>query len=214
MKVIMLGAPGAGKGTQATKISDKYNIPHISTGDIFRENIKNCTELGKLAKSYMDAGELVPDKVVVDLVADRISKDDCENGFVLDGFPRTIPQAESLSEELAKVDMKIDYAINVDVPDEVIIERISGRRACPKCSKIYHTIYNPPKNEGVCDIDGAELIQRNDDKPETVLNRLQVYHKQTKPLIEYYSKVGCLYDIDGTKTSGEVFSDIDKILGA
>lgn len=213
MKIIMLGAPGAGKGTQAEKICEKYKLIHISTGDIFRENIKNNTELGKLAKGYMDAGELVPDEVVIDLVVDRITKKDCEDGFVLDGFPRTIPQAESFDEALAKSDMKIDYAINVEVADEVIINRISGRRACPKCSAIYHTEFNPPKVEGVCDNDGAEIIQRNDDKPETVLNRLKVYHEQTQPLIDYYENKDCLRTVDGSKSTSEVFDKIVNILG-
>lgn len=213
MKIIMLGAPGAGKGTQAEKISSNYSIPHISTGDIFRENIKNGTELGKLAKGYMDAGELVPDEVVVDLVIDRLEKDDCSKGFILDGFPRTIPQAEHLTDALTKKEMDIDYAIDVEVPDEEIISRISGRRSCPTCSAVYHIKFNPPKVEGKCDLDNSELIQREDDKPETVLNRLKVYHKQTQPLIDYYDKRGCLHEVDGTQSTDKVFETIKSILG-
>lgn len=213
MKIIMLGAPGAGKGTQADRISSNYMIPHISTGDIFRENIKNGTELGKLAKGYIDAGELVPDEVVVDLVIDRIKKDDCDKGFILDGFPRTIPQAESLTQALSNSGLTIDFAIDIEVPDEVIIERISGRRYCPTSGAVYHIKYNPPKVEGKCDVDGNDLIQRDDDKPDTVLNRLKVYHNQTQPLIDYYKEAGCLHEIDGTKSSDEVFIEIKNILG-
>lgn len=214
MKIIMLGAPGAGKGTQAKQIAAKYGIPHISTGDIFRENIKNNTELGKLAKGYMDRGELVPDEVVVDLVIDRIKADDCADGFILDGFPRTIPQAQSLKEALNKEKMALDYAIDVEVPDEVIIQRISGRRSCTQCSAIYHVDYHPPKEAGVCDHDGAQLILRNDDKPETVHKRLSVYHEQTQPLIDYYKKENILVEIDGTQSTDQVFSAITAVLGA
>ena len=213
MKIIMLGAPGAGKGTQADKICAKYNIPHISTGDIFRANIKNNTELGQKAKSYMDKGELVPDELVVDLVVDRIKADDCTNGYVLDGFPRTIPQAEALDAALAAINDKVDYAINVEVPDENIINRMSGRRACVACGATYHIVHIPTKVDGVCDKCGAELILREDDKPETVKNRLNVYHEQTQPLIEYYDKQGILKSVDGTKPMDEVFSAIVGILG-
>ena len=213
MKIIMLGAPGAGKGTQAKQIAAKYQIPHISTGDIFRANIKNGTELGKKAKTYMDQGALVPDELTCDLVMDRIQQDDCKNGFVLDGFPRTIPQAEALTEALAKIGEKMDYAINVEVPDENIIHRMSGRRSCPKCGASYHIEFIPPKQEGICDACGAELIQREDDKPETVKNRLAVYHEQTQPLIEYYEKADALRTVDGTKDKDEVVGDIVAILG-
>ncbi len=175
MKIIMLGAPGAGKGTQAKQIADKYSIPHISTGDIFRANIKNGTELGKKAKQYMDQGALVPDELTCDLVMDRIQQDDCKNGFVLDGFPRTIPQAEALDAALGKINEKMDYAIDVDVPDENIVNRMSGRRACLNCGATYHLISIPPKVEGICDVCGEKLILRDDDKPETVKNRLSVY---------------------------------------
>ena len=213
MKIIMLGAPGAGKGTQADKICAKYNIPHISTGDIFRANIKNNTELGQKAKSYMDKGELVPDELVVDLVVDRIKADDCTNGYVLDGFPRTIPQAEALDAALAAINDKVDYAINVEVPDENIINRMSGRRACVACGATYHIVHIPAKVEGVCDKCGAELILRDDDKPETVKNRLNVYHEQTQPLIDYYTAKNVLHEVDGTKAMEDVFSSIVSILG-
>ena len=213
MKIIMLGAPGAGKGTQADMICSKYNVPHISTGDIFRANIKNGTELGMTAKCYMDRGELVPDSLVVDLVIDRIHQDDCENGYVLDGFPRTIPQAEALDAALANAGEAVDYAINVDVPDENIVTRMSGRRACVKCGATYHVKYNAPAVEGICDNCGSELIQREDDKPETVLNRLSVYHEQTQPLIDYYDGKGIVKNIDGTKDLNDVFADITAILG-
>ncbi len=214
MKIIMLGAPGAGKGTQAKMIADKYAIPHISTGDIFRANIKNGTELGQKAKTYMDQGLLVPDELVVDLVVDRVKQDDCKNGYVLDGFPRTIPQAESLDAALAKLDEKIDYAINVEVPDENIIARMSGRRACVSCGATYHIVHIPTKVEGICDRCGAELILRDDDKPETVKKRLDVYHDQTQPLIDYYTKSDVLVEVDGTQDMNDVFGAIVNILGA
>ena len=214
MKVIMLGAPGAGKGTQAKKIAAKYTIPHISTGDIFRANIKNGTELGKKAKTYMDQGLLVPDELVVDLVVDRVQQADCENGYVLDGFPRTIPQAESLDEALKKLDQKIDYAINIEVPDENIIRRMSGRRACVGCGATYHVVYNPPKKEEGCDVCGEKLILRDDDQPDTVKKRLDVYHDQTQPLIDYYEKSDVLKEVDGTMDMEDVFRAITAILGA
>ncbi len=213
MKIIMLGAPGAGKGTQAKKIAAKYSIPHISTGDIFRANIKNGTELGKKAKTFMDQGLLVPDELVVDLVVDRVAQDDAKNGYVLDGFPRTIPQAEALDKALEAINDKVDYAINVDVPDENIINRMSGRRACVSCGGTYHIKYAPTKVEGICDACGGELVLRDDDKPETVKKRLDVYHEQTQPLIDYYNKKNILVDIDGTKDMTEVFDAIVKVLG-
>ena len=214
MKIIMLGAPGAGKGTQAKKIAEKYQIPHISTGDIFRANIKNGTELGKKAKTYMDQGLLVPDELVCYLVVDRVKQEDCKNGYILDGFPRTIPQAESLDEALGQMGESLDYAINVDVPDEHIVNRMSGRRACVGCGATYHMVYAPTKKEGVCDVCGAELILRDDDKPETVQKRLSVYHEQTQPLIDYYKGKGILKDVDGTKDMDVVFQAITDILGA
>ena len=213
MKIIMLGAPGAGKGTQAKKIADKYQVPHISTGDIFRANIKNGTELGKKAKTYMDQGLLVPDELVVDLVVDRLSQDDCKNGCVLDGFPRTIPQAESLDAALAAKGEAIDYAIDVDVPDENIINRMSGRRACVACGATYHIVHIPTKVEGICDRCGEALILRDDDKPETVKKRLDVYHEQTQPLIDYYTKKNVLKSVDGTQDMEAVFQSIVDILG-
>ena len=213
MKIIMLGAPGAGKGTQAKKIAAKYGIPHISTGDIFRANIKNRTELGKKAKTYMDQGLLVPDELVVDLVVDRVKQEDCKNGYVLDGFPRTIPQAEALDKALTDLGEKMDYAIDVDVPDENIVRRMSGRRACVGCGATYHLEYAPTKAEGICDVCGSELVLRDDDQPETVKNRLKVYHEQTQPLIEYYTGKGVLRTVDGTLPMEEVFDAIVKILG-
>ncbi len=212
MRIIMLGAPGAGKGTQAKMIAEKFGIPHISTGDIFRANIKNQTELGKKAKAYMDQGLLVPDELTCDLVVDRIAKDDCAKGYILDGFPRTIPQAEALTRALAKDGGSIDYAIDVDVPDSDIIMRLSGRRACLKCGATYHISFNPPAKEGICDVCGEELVHRDDDKPETIQKRLDVYHSQTQPLIKYYEKAGCMHKVDGTRSLGEVFSSICAIL--
>lgn len=212
MKIIMLGAPGAGKGTQAKQIASKYSIPHISTGDIFRANIKNGTELGKKAKEYMDQGALVPDELTCDLVMDRIQEDDCKNGFVLDGFPRTIPQAEALTNALAKIGEKMEYAIDVDVPDENIVNRMGGRRACVNCGATYHIVSIPPKKEGICDTCGSELILRDDDKPETVQKRLTVYHEQTQPLIDYYKGQGILHTVDGTVPMDEVFANIVSLL--
>lgn len=212
MKIVMLGAPGAGKGTQAIKIADKYDIPHISTGDIFRANIKGGTELGQKAKSYIDKGELVPDEVTIGMLLDRIAQDDCKNGYVLDGFPRTIPQAESLTEALKSQGDQIDFALNIDVPDEAIIKRMSGRRACPKCGATYHIVYAAPKTENICDKCGTELIIRSDDKPETVKDRLNVYHQQTEPLIAYYKTAGVLREVDGTQELPKVFEDVVAIL--
>ena len=213
MKIIMLGAPGAGKGTQAKMIAEKYHVPHISTGDIFRANIKNGTELGVEAKKYIDQGLLVPDELTVKILLDRVAKDDCENGYVLDGFPRTIPQAEVLDKALTELGDKIDYAINVDVPDKNIIKRMGGRRACLTCGATYHVEHIPPKTEGICDKCGQELVLRDDDKPETVKNRLDVYHKQTQPLIDYYSNKGVLKVVDGTVDMKDVFAAICMILG-
>ena len=214
MKIIMLGAPGAGKGTQAKKIAEKYSIPHISTGDIFRFNIKEGTELGKKAKEYMDQGALVPDELTIGMLMDRIQKEDCKDGYVLDGFPRTIPQAESLRKAITEMGQEIDFAINVDVPDENIINRMSGRRACISCGATYHIVYNKSKVPGVCDVCGSELVLRDDDKPETVKKRLAVYHDQTRPLIDYYKEAGVLVNVDGTQELNKVFSDITDILGA
>ncbi len=214
MKIIMLGAPGAGKGTQAKRIAKKYGIPHISTGDIFRANIKEGTELGLKAKEYMDQGLLVPDEVTIGMLLDRIHQADCKNGYVLDGFPRTIPQAESLNKALADMGEAIDFAIDVDVPDENIVNRMGGRRACLKCGATYHVEYAAPKADGVCDACGSGLVLRDDDKPETVQKRLTVYHDQTQPLIEYYKGQGVLHSVDGTQAMEAVFESITGILGA
>ena len=208
----MLGAPGAGKGTQAKMIAEKFGIPHISTGDIFSANIKNQTELGKKAKDYLDEGTLVPDELTCDLVVDRIANEDCAKGYILDGFPRTIPQAEALTKALAKDGGAIDYAIDVDVPDSDIVRRLSGRRVCLKCGATYHTSFNPPREEGICDSCGEALVHRDDDKPETIQKRLDVYHSQTQPLIEYYHEAGCMYKVDGTRSLEEVFASICAIL--
>lgn len=214
MKIIMLGAPGAGKGTQAKMIADKYTVPHISTGDIFRANIKEGTELGKKAKEYMDKGALVPDELTCDLVMDRIQQDDCKNGFVLDGFPRTIPQAEALTVALEKINQTMDFAIDIEVPDENIINRMGGRRACTGCGATYHIINIPPKKEGICDRCGETLVLRDDDKPETVKKRLEVYHDQTQPLIDYYKGQNILHEVDGTMEMSDVFAAITALLGA
>ena len=214
MKIIMLGAPGAGKGTQAKRIADKWKVPHISTGDIFRANIKNGTELGMEAKKYMDKGALVPDELTVKILLDRVAAKDCENGYVLDGFPRTIPQAEVLDRALSEMGDSIDFAINVDVPDENIVKRMSGRRACVGCGATYHIEFNPTKAEGICDACGAQTVLRDDDKPETVQKRLTVYHDQTQPLIDYYKKQDILKSVDGTQPMEDVFNAIVGILGA
>lgn len=212
MKIIMLGAPGAGKGTQAKRVAVKYGIPHISTGDIFRANLKAQTELGKKAKEYMDQGLLVPDELTLELIMDRFAQEDCKNGYVLDGFPRTIPQAEALAKALADKQDAVDYAVNVDVPDAAIVNRMSGRRACLGCGGTYHTEFNPTKEEGVCDACGGKLVLREDDKPDTVLKRLNVYHEQTQPLIDYYRGQNILKEVDGTMSMEDVFQAIVDIL--
>ena len=213
MKLIMVGAPGAGKGTQAKKLSAKYNIPHISTGDIFRANIKNGTELGIKAKTYMEQGLLVPDELVVDLVVDRLSQEDCVEGCILDGFPRTIPQAEALDKALVELNQKLDYAINIDVPDENIVHRMAGRRACIRCGATYHVEFAPPKVEDTCDACGNNLVLRYDDTPETVQKRLDIYHEQTQPLIDYYTDKGIIKTFDGTADIEDVFKAIVEVLG-
>lgn len=212
MKIVMLGAPGAGKGTQAKMIAAKYEVPHISTGDIFRANIKNGTELGMKAKAFMDQGLLVPDELTLELIMDRFAQADCANGYVLDGFPRTIAQAEALTASLKAKGEALDYAIDVDVPDSNIVNRMSGRRACIACGGTYHIVYNPTKQEGICDACGGELTVRPDDMPETVQKRLNVYHEQTQPLIDYYKSEGILKTVDGTKDVNDVFAAIDCIL--
>lgn len=208
MKLVILGPPGAGKGTQAEYIVERYNIPHISTGDIFRENIKNNTELGKKAKSYMDKGLLVPDELVIELVEDRLNKDDAKEGFLLDGFPRTVAQAVSLDSILDKNDDKLTKVINISVDPEILIERAVGRRVCKTCGMTYHVKFNPPKEEGICDKDGTKLIQRDDDTEGTVKTRISVYFDQTAPLIDYYRAQNLLVDIDGAKDIDKVFEDI------
>lgn len=208
MKIVILGPPGAGKGTQAEFIIDKYNIPHISTGDIFRENIKNGTELGVKAKSYMDKGLLVPDELVIDIVKDRIIRDDCKDGFLLDGFPRTVAQAVSLDAELDKQGTKLDKVVNINVDSSILVDRAVGRRICKTCGATYHVKYNPPKVDGICDKDQTELIQRDDDKEETVKTRINVYFEQTAPLIDYYRAQGLLLDIDGAQDIKKVFEDV------
>ncbi|MBO8182591.1 MAG: adenylate kinase [Archaeoglobus sp.] len=212
MNLILLGGPGAGKGTQAKLIVSKYNIPQISTGDMLREAVAKQTELGKKAKEYMDRGELVPDEVVIGIVKERLAQPDCEKGFILDGFPRTLKQAEALDKILEELGKKIDAVINIAVPEDEIVKRIVNRRTCKKCGAVYHLIYNPPKEPGKCDKCGGELYQRDDDKEETVKERIRVYKAQTEPLIDYYSKKGLVYNVDGTKSIEGVFEEIKKIL--
>ncbi|WP_332632880.1 adenylate kinase [Halalkalibacter flavus] len=212
MNLILMGLPGAGKGTQAERIVKEYGIPHISTGDMFRAAIKGETELGLKAKSFMDAGELVPDEVTIGIVRDRLAEEDCQNGFLLDGFPRTVAQAEALEELLESLGRKIDFVLNVDVPEQLLMDRLTGRRVSPTSGRTYHVIFNPPKVEGICDVDGKELVQRDDDKPETVKKRLEVNQKQAKPLVDFYTEKGYLRDINGDQDIDKVFEDIDQLL--
>ena len=212
MRLVLLGPPGAGKGTQASAIVEKYKIPHISTGDIFRANIKGGTALGKEAKAYMDKGLLVPDELVVSIVKDRLLKDDCAKGFLLDGFPRTVNQAESLDSELSKMGIELDRVININANADILIERAVGRRICRECGATYHIKFNPPKVEGVCDKDGGELYQRDDDNEDTVATRINVYMEQTQPLIDYYGSKGLLLDVDGTLEISTVFELITEAL--
>jgi adenylate kinase len=213
MKLILLGAPGAGKGTQATKLSQKLSIPHISTGDIFRNNIKNGTELGKKAKEYIDKGMLVPDELTISIVKDRLMQDDCKNGFILDGFPRTIPQAQYMEKALNEMGAHIDHVVNIDVEDKEIIKRMSGRRVCPNCGATFHMVFRPTKADGVCDECNANVIQRDDDKEETVISRLKTYHEQTEPLIDFYSKRGNLLTVTGKEEIEETSKAVMKVLG-
>ena len=213
MKIVLLGPPGAGKGTQAKSISNKYSIPHISTGDIFRKNISENTPLGIEAKSYMDNGQLVPDEVTINMVKDRLQKDDCSNGYLLDGFPRTVVQADALNSFLIERGEQLDTALLIKVPNEFILERMTGRRVCPSCGASYHVKFNPPANEGKCDLCGSEVIQRKDDTVETVKERLDVYEKETQPLIDFYGERQLLSAVDGTKAINEVFRGICEILG-
>ncbi len=212
MNIILMGLPGAGKGTQASEIVKKFPIPHISTGDMFRKAIKDETDLGKEAKSYMDRGELVPDEVTVGIVKERISEDDAKKGFLLDGFPRTIEQAEALNQIMFELGRDIDAVINIEVPEEELMNRLTGRRICEKCGTTYHLVFNPPKVDGICDIDGGKLYQREDDNPETVSNRLSVNVKQSKPILEYYNDKGVLKNIDGSKDIEKVTDDVIGIL--
>ncbi|WP_186576149.1 adenylate kinase [Aquibacillus kalidii] len=213
MNLILMGLPGAGKGTQAEKIVEKYQIPHISTGDMFRLAIKEGTELGNKAKSFMDKGELVPDEVTIGIVRERLSKDDCKKGFLLDGFPRTVAQAQALEDLLTDMEQSLDYVLHVDVPKDDLVKRLTGRRICPDCGATYHVIYNPPKQEGICDKDGATLIQRKDDQPETVSKRLEVNLEQTQPMLDFYRDKGYLVSINGSQEISKVFQDIDDKLG-
>lgn len=213
MKIILLGPPGAGKGTQAKQISDKYNIPHISTGDIFRKNISEKTKLGLEAQSYINKGLLVPDELTIDIVKDRLNNDDCKNGFLLDGFPRTVNQAEALERFLNEKGDKIEYALLIKVPESHILERMTGRRVCVNCGATYHVKFNPPKISGKCDVCSDNVVQRKDDSEETVKERLDVYNKQTEPLVEYYNSKGVIYSIDGTQDIEDVFKSVSDILG-
>lgn len=214
LNIILMGLPGAGKGTQAEKINETYHIPHISTGDMFRLAIKEGTALGKKAKEYMDNGALVPDDVTVGIVEERLSMDDCKHGFLLDGFPRTIAQAEALNKLLENMGKKIDHVIHVHVPENILIKRLSGRRVCPTCGRTYHVEFNPPKENGVCDVDKTILIQRDDDTAETVKNRISVNMEQMQPLLDFYDQEGTLITINGNKQISEVFDEIQQHLKA
>jgi adenylate kinase len=212
VRLVFLGAPGAGKGTQAKKLVEKYGIPQISTGDLLRAAVAQGTALGKEAKSYMDRGELVPDQVVLGMVKERISQDDCKKGFILDGFPRNVAQAEALDKMLAEMNIPLDLALNIDVPFEDLMKRLTGRRTCKSCGQMYNIYYSPPKVEGKCDKCGGDLFQRDDDKEETIKKRLDVYKAQTEPLIDYYSKKGILKSVSGTGSIDEIFNSICAIL--
>ncbi|EKN65146.1 adenylate kinase [Schinkia azotoformans] len=213
MNLVLMGLPGAGKGTQAERIVEKYAIPHISTGDMFRAAIKEGTELGIKAKSFMDQGALVPDEVTIGIVKERLAKDDCKKGFLLDGFPRTVPQAEALEVLLTELDRQIHYVINIEVDTSKLMERLTGRRICKSCGATYHMVFNPPANEGVCDKCGGELYQRSDDNAETVGNRLEVNIKQTQPLLDFYNEKGYLRNINGDQDIEVVAKDLDELLG-
>ncbi|WML42600.1 adenylate kinase [Neobacillus sp. PS3-40] len=213
MNLVLMGLPGAGKGTQAEKIVAQYGVPHISTGDMFRAAMKDGTELGLKAKSFMDKGELVPDEVTIGIVGERLSKEDCEKGFLLDGFPRTVPQAEALEKILADLNKNIDYVINIDVKIDVLMERLTGRRICKDCGATYHLVFNPPSKEGICDRCGGELYQRADDNAETVQNRLDVNVKQAQPLLDFYQSKGYLRTINGLQEINKVFGEVEQLLG-
>ena len=204
MRLILLGPPGAGKGTQAKRVIEEFDIPHISTGDIFRKNIKEKTELGQKVEGLLAEGKLVPDELTIEIVWDRLDQEDCKNGFLLDGFPRTIPQAEALDEGLAKRGLKLDRVLNIDVDKDSLVKRLSGRRVCPNCGASYHIDNNPPKVEGICDVCQTPVIQREDDKEQTVLDRLKVYDSQTKPLVDFYNKQDLVFTVDGTLPIDEI----------
>ena len=213
MNIMLFGAPGAGKGTQAKFLIEKYNIPQISTGDILRAAIKSGTEMGLEAKKFMDEGKLVPDSTIIGIIRDKLAEEDCKDGFILDGFPRTIPQAEALEDLMKKMEISLDRVISLNVPDELIVGRITGRRVCPKCGSSFHIEFNPSKVEGICDYCGDKLVQRKDDTAETVVSRLEAYHTQTAPLFDFYTKKGIMVEVDGTKDVLEVKEDVFKILG-
>ena len=212
LNLILFGPPGAGKGTQAERLRKDFELPYIATGDMLRANVKEQTELGKQAKAYMDAGDLVPDELILAMAADRLNEDDAQDGFILDGFPRTLEQAQALDTQLSDMGRRVTAALLIDVPDEEVIRRLSGRRMCVKSGHSYHVEFDPPKHEGVCDQDGSRLVQRDDDKPEVIGNRLRVYHDKTKPLVDYYDKLGLMRRIDGTREPADVHGHIRAVI--
>ncbi|MCQ6962059.1 adenylate kinase [Methanolobus chelungpuianus] len=212
MNVVLFGPPGAGKGTQAKELTKKYSIPHISTGDILRANVRDGTELGMKAKEYMDRGELVPDAVLIGLIKNRLNEPDCKAGYLLDGYPRTIPQADALDTILKEIGKPLDVVVNIEVSDDELVKRLSGRRTCPKCGESYHVMFNPPQKQGICDVCGSQLYQRDDDREEVIRQRLAVYNQKTKPLIDYYVKAGILVNIDGSAGVDEVFRQVSGVM--
>ncbi|MFZ1997100.1 MAG: adenylate kinase [Solirubrobacteraceae bacterium] len=212
LNLILFGPPGAGKGTQAERLRKDFELPYIATGDMLRSNVKEETDLGKQAKAYMDAGDLVPDGLIVAMAADRLSQDDAQDGFILDGFPRTIEQAQALEKQLSELGRRVTAALLIDVPDEEVIRRLSGRRMCVKSGHSYHVEFDPPKHDGVCDQDGSRLVQRDDDKPAVIENRLRVYHEKTKPLVDYYDKLGLMRRVDGTREPSDVHGHIRAVI--